>query len=214
MPHVPEFRSMLSRRRLLSAGAGGLGLCALNSLARAGNGLTEVPHFPSKAKRVIYLFQSGGPSQIDLFDFKPAMRKLHASELPDFYPIPQHCEMSFCANPPRRVFFCCLVEPAEGSGETPLCDFRKVWNDLDPDVRARFVDAGLRHVRNYSGPGVVDDDPVRLKPWPDMFLTTDPAEVEAKCREEGFEPSWLPNQKTRWPTGGSRMIGNVFGVNI
>ena len=37
-----------------------------------------------------------------------------ASELPDFYPIPQHCEMSFCAHPPRRVFFCCLAAPAAG----------------------------------------------------------------------------------------------------
>jgi hypothetical protein len=38
----------------------------------------------------------------------------NASELPDFFPIPQHCEMSFCARPPRRVFFCCLTEPAVG----------------------------------------------------------------------------------------------------
>jgi len=74
---------MLSRRRLLSAGAGGLGLCALNSLAPARGGRAEVPHFHPRAKRVIYLFQSGGPSQIDLFDFKPGMRELHASELPD-----------------------------------------------------------------------------------------------------------------------------------
>ena len=48
----------------------------------------------------------------------------NASELPDYYPIPQHCEMSFCANPPRRVFFTCFGPPAGGSGETPLCDFR------------------------------------------------------------------------------------------
>jgi len=39
-----------------------------------------------------------------------------ASELPPFYPIPQHCEMSFTANPPKRLFFCCLVEPAAGCG--------------------------------------------------------------------------------------------------
>jgi len=77
----------------------------------------------------------------------------NASELPDFYPIPQHCEMSFCARPPRRVFFCCLEEPAADSGETPLCDFRKVWRDLDPDLRDRFLEHGLRHVRNYVGPG-------------------------------------------------------------
>ena len=115
----------------------------------------------------------------------------NASELPDFYPIPQHCEMSFCARPPRRVFFCCLVEPAEGGGETPLCDFRKVWSDLDPGLRERFESRGIRHVRNYAGPGGGrEGDPTMLKPWPDMFRTTDRELVEKKCAEEGFAPVW------------------------
>ena len=39
--------------------------------------LRNLPHFAPKAKRVIYLFQSGGPSHIDLFDYKPSMRDLH-----------------------------------------------------------------------------------------------------------------------------------------
>ncbi len=122
----------------------------------------------------------------------------NASELPDFYPIPQHCEMSFCANPPRRVFFCCLEEPAEGGGETPLCDFRAVWRDLDPAVRERFERGGIRHVRNYEGPDAAEGtDPTQLKPWPDMFETRDRAAVEAKCREEGFEPIWLEGERLR-----------------
>jgi alpha-ketoglutarate-dependent taurine dioxygenase len=122
----------------------------------------------------------------------------NASELPDFYPIPQHCEMSFCAHPPRRVFFCCLEPPAADSGETPLCDFRRVWEDLDPAVRERFVTGGIRIIRNYSGPGSgEDDDPMRLKRWPEMFLTTDHAAVEAKCRAEGFVPTWLPDEGLR-----------------
>jgi alpha-ketoglutarate-dependent taurine dioxygenase len=122
----------------------------------------------------------------------------NASELPDFYPIPQHCEMSFCATPPRRVFFTCLVEPAAGSGETPLCDFRKVWRDLDPGVRERFEAGGLRILRNYSGPGEGrDDDPMRLKRWNEMFLTTDRAEVERQCAAEGFEVTWLPGDGLR-----------------
>ncbi len=122
----------------------------------------------------------------------------NASELPDFFPIPQHCEMSFCAQPPRRVFFCCLVPPAAGSGETPLCDFRAVWRDLDPSLRARFEARGIRIIRNYSGPGADDSqDPMRLKRWDEMFETTDRAEVEARCRAEGFEPSWLPGDGLR-----------------
>ncbi|MDP6468355.1 MAG: DUF1501 domain-containing protein, partial [Pirellulaceae bacterium] len=41
------------------------------------------PHFPAKAKRVIYLCQSGAPSQIDTFDYKPTLEKLNDQELPD-----------------------------------------------------------------------------------------------------------------------------------
>jgi alpha-ketoglutarate-dependent taurine dioxygenase len=122
----------------------------------------------------------------------------NASELPDYFPIPQHCEMSFCARPPSRVFFCCLVEPARGSGETPLCDFRAVWRDLEPDVRRRFAARGLRIIRNYSGPGADDSqDPMRLKRWDEMFGTTDRASVEARCRAEGFEATWLPGDGLR-----------------
>src|SRR3970282_759278 len=46
-------------------------------------GLPGVPHFEPKAKRVIYLFQSGAPSQMDLFDHKPKLADLRATELPD-----------------------------------------------------------------------------------------------------------------------------------
>jgi alpha-ketoglutarate-dependent taurine dioxygenase len=114
-----------------------------------------------------------------------------ASELPDYYPIPQHCEMSFLPTPPRRVFFCCLREPAPGSGETPLADFRKVWRDLDPGLRERFEERGLRIVRNYSGPeGGGRFDLWKLKRWDEMFGTTDRAAVEARCEELGFELTW------------------------
>jgi hypothetical protein len=70
--------------------ATGIGTAALASLfaeqARAAGesgGLTGLPHFAPKAKRVIYLFQSGAPSQMDLFDYKPALARLRATELPD-----------------------------------------------------------------------------------------------------------------------------------
>jgi hypothetical protein len=44
---------------------------------------TKAPHFPAKAKRVIYLFQSGGPSQFEMMDYKPKLQELHGTELPD-----------------------------------------------------------------------------------------------------------------------------------
>src|SRR6185295_8348316 len=97
-----------------------------------------------------------------------------SSELPPHYPIPQHCEMSFLARPPRRLFFTCL-EPSSGpGGETPLADFRRVYQDLPADVRARFEAKGVRNVRNYAGPrGGGRFDPWKLKRWDEVFGTTD-----------------------------------------
>ncbi len=113
-----------------------------------------------------------------------------ASELPGYYPIPQHCEMSFTVKPPRRLFFSCLVAPRAG-GETPLCDFRAVWAGLDAPVRERFAAGGLRIVRNYAGPGrPARFDPWQLKPWEQIFGTTDRAAVEARCAAEGFRAVW------------------------
>lgn len=113
-----------------------------------------------------------------------------ASELPPFYPIPQHAEMTFTANPPRHLFFCCLEVPATG-GETPLVDLRKVYADLASGVRDRFEQGGLRIVRNYASPsGRGRFNPWQLKPWPDMFETTERATVDAKCGEQGFTTEW------------------------
>ncbi len=47
------------------------------------NGILGAPHFIPKAKRVIYLFQSGGPSQLETFDYKPLLKKWHGEEIPD-----------------------------------------------------------------------------------------------------------------------------------
>lgn len=120
----------------------------------------------------------------------------NASELPDFFPIAQHCEMSFCAQPPSHLFFCALVAPATGSGETPICDFRKVWRDLPEGLRERFLAGGIRHVRNYAAPGK-RGDAVQLKSWDEMFQSQDHSIVEQKCRNEGFEPVWLEGDGLR-----------------
>src|SRR6266545_1820853 len=51
--------------------------------ARAAGGLPGLPHFAPKAKRVIYLFQHGAPSQLDLFDYKPSLEKQRGADLPE-----------------------------------------------------------------------------------------------------------------------------------
>ncbi len=73
----------MTRRELFRTGAMGLGTAALASLLDAETGLPGIPHFPPTAKRVIYLFQSGAPSQMDLFDYKPKLADLRATDLPD-----------------------------------------------------------------------------------------------------------------------------------
>ena len=74
----------MNRRQFLSRTP--TGIAALSTLfqrdAEATPGLTGLPHFPATAKRVIYLHQSGGPSQLDLFDYKPELKKQTGVDLP------------------------------------------------------------------------------------------------------------------------------------
>lgn len=93
-----QARQRVGRRYFFGSAAGGLGAVALaslmggtgksavasntNDLAASRGGL-GLPHFAPRAKRVIFLFQSGGPSQIDLLDYKPGLKPLYGTELPD-----------------------------------------------------------------------------------------------------------------------------------
>jgi hypothetical protein len=95
---ITDYQRNLTRRDLLFRAGGCIGGMALGSLLGAGSitgntanaapnlrtgGLADLPHFAPKAKRVIYLFMAGGPSHMDLFDYKPELRKIHGQELPD-----------------------------------------------------------------------------------------------------------------------------------
>src|ERR1700690_46260 len=90
---------LLTRRHFFGRTSAGLGVAALGTLlandlpaaeippsgpaAGSNEGLPGLPHFAPRAKRVIYLFQSGGPSQMELFDYKPKLQDLARTELPD-----------------------------------------------------------------------------------------------------------------------------------
>ncbi|MEQ9441335.1 MAG: DUF1501 domain-containing protein [Cyclobacteriaceae bacterium] len=91
---IIRIASQVNRRTFLSKTAMGLGAAALGSMFHTnrtfaqsspgdGDGVLGSPHFAPKAKRVIYLFQSGGPSQLETFDYKPNLEKMHGKELPD-----------------------------------------------------------------------------------------------------------------------------------
>ena len=85
-----EHALAMTRRHFFQQGALGLGSAALASLSgqtsaatKRTGGLPELPHFAPKAKRAIYLFMSGAPSQIDMWDFKPKMAAMYDKDLPE-----------------------------------------------------------------------------------------------------------------------------------
>jgi hypothetical protein len=82
-----EYNLLQSRRRFLQNSGMGLGVAALGSLvgqgSRDGQAVDPAPHHPPRAKRVIFLFMAGAPSQIDLFDYKPNLREQFKQPLPE-----------------------------------------------------------------------------------------------------------------------------------
>lgn len=96
-----EEAKLLTRRQLFGKTGYGIGVLALaqmlgtSALASSGNGVSSLqtqnplaprpPHFPPKAKRVIFLFMAGAPSQLDLFDPKPVLSKNHMQPVPKEY---------------------------------------------------------------------------------------------------------------------------------
>ena len=103
--HLPDFGNLnqkMDRRRFLTKTSFGLGAMALGSLLGSccnttvtqsktmtpggeleADILKAIPHFAPKAKRVVYLFMSGGPSQIETFDYKPVLTEMMGKDLPD-----------------------------------------------------------------------------------------------------------------------------------
>src|SRR5690349_2567099 len=94
MDPIQEHELSVTRRQLFGRASKGIGVMALASLLNPElfaaeqrdpktGGLVGLPHFAPTAKRIIYLHQSGAPSQIDLFDYKPKLADIAGSELPD-----------------------------------------------------------------------------------------------------------------------------------
>ena len=81
-PLVPAPLLNPTRRHLLGGAALGLGRLALSRL-EGMQGVLGAPHFAPRARRVVYLFQSGAPSQLDLFDYKPLLNERNGEELPE-----------------------------------------------------------------------------------------------------------------------------------
>ena len=99
-----------------------------------------------------------------------------------------HSENSYAATWPLKIFFYC-VTPAQQGGETPIADTRKLYQRIEPKIRDRFAQKQVMYVRNFGdGFGL---------PWQTVFQTTNTADVEAFCQNNGIEFEWKPGNRLR-----------------
>ncbi len=99
-----------------------------------------------------------------------------------------HNENSYQHAWPMKIFFFCET-PAEGGGETPIADVRKVYERVRPEVRERFRDKGWMYIRNFG-------DGLGL-PWQAVFQTSDRALVERHCEANGIKVEWKDGERLR-----------------
>lgn len=111
-----------------------------------------------------------------------------STEYPAHRSIPLHNEQAYTNEWPMRIWFYC-ARTAEQGGATPIADSRQVYRRLNPALRQRFADRGLRYVRNYGNGLDVD--------WPQVFNTSDPQVVEAYCRAKGIDLTWKADGSLR-----------------
>ncbi len=108
-----------------------------------------------------------------------------AADVPVNYPIAQHLEMSFLKKPPSQIFFGCMQESSSIGGETSLCDFRKVYQDISPELRDKLTSKNIKYTRKNLRVGEkYTFDVGAMKSWVELFGTSDQNEVESICREE------------------------------
>src|SRR5207245_1504312 len=135
----------ICRRAFLRHGLSGLGVLAVNSLLDGGvfasTGIVNPLHHPAKAKRVIFLYQAGGPSHLETFDYKPALAKMHAKPMPESFtkgqqiaqlqgkPLicygPQHDFQKF-GKSGQEI---CELFPHIGSVADDICIIRSMWTE-------------------------------------------------------------------------------------
>ena len=132
-------------------------------------------------KLIEYSYRSTPRSQVS--------GKIYTStEYPAEQSIPLHNEMAYSRNWPMKIWFCCVEAAAKG-GETPIADSRKIFQNINPKIKEKFIEKKVMYVRNY-GQGL------DLQ-WENVFQTTDKSEVESYCSDAGIEYEWKDENSLR-----------------
>lgn len=116
-----------------------------------------------------------------------------STEAPPSIKIPLHQELSYVKNYPSHICFYCDTAPT-ANGETIIADARKIYQAIDPKVRDRFINKGLRYVSCYPyKSALLKWINKSHKSWVNVFETEDKQEVERKCKEHEIEFKWNQN---------------------
>ena len=121
MNPLQENRLSLTRRHFFGRTATGVGTAALASMLgrdgfAASPGVAGFPQMAPKAKRVIYLFQNGAPTHVDLFDYKPMLRRMHGRPVPPSYLGDKR--FSTMTGDPKGKLMLAPVEPFKQHGDS------------------------------------------------------------------------------------------------
>src|SRR5215471_15437707 len=141
----PSLATEIHRRTFLRQGAASLGLLGLHSLmaqSQSGAGGAVNPlHHPAKAKRVIFLYQAGGPSHLETFDYKAKLAEMHGKDMPESFTKGQQIAQLqgrrlVCYGPQHKFQRfgkseqeLCELFPQIGSIADDVCIIRSMWTE-------------------------------------------------------------------------------------
>jgi hypothetical protein len=144
-----------NRRTFLRNGLGTLGMFALNSLLR-GQGVVNPLHFPQKAKRVIFLYQAGGPSHLETFDYKPKLAEMNGKGMPESFTTGQQIaqlqgKALNCFGPQygfkkfgKSGQEICELFPHIGSVADDVCILKSMWTEqINHDPAHTIMNTGM-----------------------------------------------------------------------
>jgi len=159
------------------------------------------------------MISSMGLKSLDYVDGNSPRKKLASgvytsTEYPAQYFISLHNELSYCAEWPARLFFCC-ERPAEQGGQTPLVDSRALLQALPKEIVDEFRAKQVKYVRNLHGGRGVGPS------WQDTFETHDPEVVENYAGISGNIVEWQPDQSLRfWCTRPATAVHPTTGEEV